>query len=81
MNVKQEKNHIVDVLFVLALFVVFTLSAPTPNTATLASRSLRIPSPPSSIRVRENSCSFFSSNRFPIPSGRLTCAEQFIVLF
>ena len=27
MNVKQEKNHIVDVLFVLALFVVFTLSA------------------------------------------------------
>lgn len=27
MNVKQERNHIVDVLFVLALFVVFTLSA------------------------------------------------------
>ncbi len=27
MNVKQEKKHIVDVLFVLALFVVFTLSA------------------------------------------------------
>ncbi|MDE5894230.1 MAG: DUF4860 domain-containing protein [Acetatifactor sp.] len=27
MNTKQEKNHIVDVLFVLALFVVFTLSA------------------------------------------------------
>lgn len=27
MNIKQEKNHIVDVLFVLALFVVFTLSA------------------------------------------------------
>lgn len=27
MNVKHEKNHIVDVLFVLALFVVFTLSA------------------------------------------------------
>ncbi len=27
MNIKQGKNHIVDVLFVLALFVVFTLSA------------------------------------------------------
>ena len=27
MNTKQERNHIVDVLFVLALFVVFTLSA------------------------------------------------------
>ncbi len=27
MNTKHEKNHIVDVLFVLALFVVFTLSA------------------------------------------------------
>lgn len=27
MQVKQERNHIVDVLFVLALFVVFTLSA------------------------------------------------------
>ncbi len=27
MNIKHEKNHIVDVLFVLALFVVFTLSA------------------------------------------------------
>lgn len=27
MNRKQKKNHIVDVLFVLALFVVFTLSA------------------------------------------------------
>lgn len=27
MNTKQEKNHIVDILFVLALFVVFTLSA------------------------------------------------------
>lgn len=27
MNPKQERNHIVDVLFVLALFVVFTLSA------------------------------------------------------
>ena len=27
MNIRQEKNHIVDVLFVLALFVVFTLSA------------------------------------------------------
>lgn len=27
MNTTQEKNHIVDVLFVLALFVVFTLSA------------------------------------------------------
>lgn len=27
MRTKQERNHIVDVLFVLALFVVFTLSA------------------------------------------------------
>lgn len=27
MNTKQEKTHIVDILFVLALFVVFTLSA------------------------------------------------------
>ena len=27
MNMKQERKHIVDVLFVLALFVVFTLSA------------------------------------------------------